>query len=250
MDELKQQLIDYYTNLLIVQYHSKPKAKATIELLVEEALVNNILFDIRDAFDIETAVGAQLDILGKYIGVDRNYTGQTFPADKLALIDYSETPPYDNKVGISDYSDFDTKAGSMLTYSEILSTTQILGDEDYRMLLKLKILQNNINHSHKEIDDGLFKFFGSDVIADSDGNMEMVYFVPSNASTLILVAVQKDVLPKPIGVGLDYIIENDSQLFGFSTYDFVNEQTAGLSTYADFDTKEGEMLTYNKLIEV
>jgi hypothetical protein len=111
-------------------------------------------------------------------------------------------------------------------------------------------LQNNINHSHKEIDDGLFKFFGDTVTADSDGNMEMVYFVPTDASTLVLVAVQKDVLPKPIGVGLDYIIEKNEPFFGMATYENTNNQITGFTTYADFDTKEGEMLNYNKLIEV
>jgi len=68
-------LIKYYQDLLILQYRSQPKAKATIELFVDMILQNGILLDVQQAFDPLTAVGKQLDILGKWIGVDRYYTG-------------------------------------------------------------------------------------------------------------------------------------------------------------------------------
>ena len=63
----------YYSNLLILQYHDKPKAKATIEAVVS-LIPDDLIQEVTNGFDIETAVGKQLDILGEYIGVDRYYT--------------------------------------------------------------------------------------------------------------------------------------------------------------------------------
>ena len=62
----------YYSNLLILQYHNKPKAKATIEASVG-LLPDDLILEVINGFDIETAVGKQLDILGIYVGVDRFY---------------------------------------------------------------------------------------------------------------------------------------------------------------------------------
>lgn len=66
-----QEIIDYYANLLIIQYRGKPKAYATIQALVTPAVMNQILTKVQDAFNVDTAVGVQLDTLGKYAGVKR-----------------------------------------------------------------------------------------------------------------------------------------------------------------------------------
>lgn len=63
----------YLVSLLIVQFHNKPKAKATIEALGKMFPVDLVLA-IRDAFSIDTAAGAQLDVLAKYVGATRFYT--------------------------------------------------------------------------------------------------------------------------------------------------------------------------------
>ena len=63
----------YLSSLLIIQFHSKPKAVATIEALGKLFPVDLIL-QVRDAFSVDTAVGKQLDILAKYVGVNRFYT--------------------------------------------------------------------------------------------------------------------------------------------------------------------------------
>ena len=64
---------EYLSNLLIYQYHGKPKAKATIEAVGKMFPVDLILA-VRDSFSIDTAVGKQLDVLAKYVGVNRFYT--------------------------------------------------------------------------------------------------------------------------------------------------------------------------------
>lgn len=70
-----QQLIDYYASLLILQYVGKPKAYATVQTMVSGVIMDQLPTQVQNGFDIETAVGKQLDILGKYVGVVRSGTG-------------------------------------------------------------------------------------------------------------------------------------------------------------------------------
>lgn len=194
----------YYSNLLIMQYHNKPKAKATIEATVG-LLPDDLIMEVINGFDIETAVGKQLDILGEYVGVDRYY-----------LVD---------------------------------NQADLLNDEDYRILIKLKAISNTSDLSHKSLEGDLYDFFGNTVRMDSDGNMEMTYFVPKTKTPIIQAAIQKEVLPRPMGVRCSYIIEYDKRFFGFCTY---QNQTAvyktGFRSYNN-PNKVGEVLTYSKRIE-
>lgn len=194
----------YYSNLLILQYHNKPKAKATVEATVG-LLPDELIQEVIAGFNIETAVGKQLDILGIYVGVDRFY---------------------DNE-----------------------GVIESLDDEDYRILIKLKAIANTSDLSHKSLDDALYQFFGNDVRMDSEGNMEMSYFVPKGKTAIIRAAIQKEVLPRPMGVKVAYINEYDKVFFGFRTYEQPEESVykAGFRTYEDPD-KVGEMLTYDKVI--
>lgn len=67
----------YYANLLIMQYLKKPKAYATVAAQVYPALIptedgtTTLPLKAQDSFNIETAIGIQLDVLGKYVGVSR-----------------------------------------------------------------------------------------------------------------------------------------------------------------------------------
>ena len=121
-DKLKKQLIEYYQDLLIVQYHDKPKAKAMIKAEIEETLANLLDIQVRDAFDVDTAVGVQLDIIGKWVGVDRIFKGQMFDNQAwFSLIRYNE-PTTPLQGGFSRFNNYDTLEGSFLTYDFIVST--------------------------------------------------------------------------------------------------------------------------------
>lgn len=67
-----EELAAYYANLLIIQYINKPKAYATVAAQVTPIFMDQLPNSVQDAFNIETAVGVQLDVLGKYVGASRN----------------------------------------------------------------------------------------------------------------------------------------------------------------------------------
>lgn len=65
------ELAEYYANLLILQYRFKTRARATIEGIVLPILMDQMPIAVQDAFNIDDAVGKQLDVIGKYVGVTR-----------------------------------------------------------------------------------------------------------------------------------------------------------------------------------
>lgn len=71
-----EELAAYYSSLLIYQYVNQPKAKAQVEASVTPVFMDQIPIAVQNGFDVGTAVGKQLDVIGKYVGVSRN--GYTF----------------------------------------------------------------------------------------------------------------------------------------------------------------------------
>ena len=179
-DKLKKQLIEYYQDLLIVQYHDKPKAKAMIKAEMEETLANLLDIQVRDAFDVDTAVGVQLDIIGKWVGVDRIFKGQMFDNQAWFSLTRYNKPTTPLQGGFSRFDNFDTLEGGFLTYDFIVSTRNNVNDTDFRMLIKLKIIRNNIKHSPKDIDEAMYKLFADTLYTVWN---EMVY--NSDAFTVV-----------------------------------------------------------------
>lgn len=206
---LIKQLEDYYANLLIVQYNGKPKAAATIKMLVRLIWTNMILLQIRDSFDWKTAVGKQLDIIGKWVGIDRFYKGQLFDFRPwFSYIDWNSEP--DNlQGGFSTFENFETLEGGFLDYENILPTQNQLPDEQLRTLIGLKIIKNSIQFTCKNIDDAIWNYFQGQVYTTWQP-MEVTYHYPHSLNVIMEVALDKNVLPVPTGVRivLKEIIEN------------------------------------------
>lgn len=201
MDYLKilSQMEDYYANLLIIQYHDKPKAQATIKLLVKLLWVNMVLLQIRNAFDWENALSAQLDIIGKWVGVDKFYNGQFFYFHPwFSLVDWDSEP--DNlQGGFSTFQTFDEGGGGFLTYEDIQPTQNRLSTDGLRMMIGLKIIKNNLAATCKNIDEAIWDYFSGRVYTTWAPD-EITYHYSAQLSEVMQVANYKKVLPCPTGV--------------------------------------------------
>lgn len=200
-DDLEN-LQDYYSNLLIVQYNGKPRAVQTIKQLVNLIYANMILFQIRDGFDWTTAVGTQLDIIGKWVGVSRNYNTNPITSKKLSYPEYSRLIPTVTtdiiQGGYSDYSTFANNDGGQLIYNDLKSVDNKLSDENYRIVIGLKIIYNSINHIAGEIDNAIWQYFGGKVYTTWTDHT-ITYNYESDMLELMQICLYKGVLPAPIG---------------------------------------------------
>lgn len=205
------QLKEYYANLLIVQYNGKKKASSTIKMLVDLILANLLILQIRDAFDWRTAVGAQLDIIGKWVGVSRIYNSNLVWAQPIFsyppsndLVPDDGTTPFQH--GYSEFSTFNTDVttGNIaeLTYKNVGYIEQNLSDEDYRTIIGLKIIKNSINHTQKNIDDAIWEYFNGKVYTTWEPH-KVIYNYDPSLETIIEVCFYKSVLPTPTGVEIE-----------------------------------------------
>lgn len=202
-------LQEYYSNLLIIQYHGKPKAKATIKMLVNLIWVNMALLQIRDAFDWTTAIGTQLDLIGEWVGVDRFYVGNLYDYQPwFALIDWNSEG--DNlQGGFSTFDTFNSIDGGILTYNYLQNSRNQLTDENFRIMIGLKIIKNSISATCKNIDNAIWNYFNGKVYTTWSPN-KITYHYTSDLSEVIQVALGKNVLPAPTCVEIEImeIIEN------------------------------------------
>lgn len=253
-----QNLIDYYVNCLIIQYHDQPTARAEIALYAKVLLADGVFFDVLTGYNVDsdlgpTAVGNQLDVIGKYVGVSRIYRD-------LSLVDYFSMPSYiDNptsppQYGFETYATFatDNDFNGTLAYDKIASVNNRLIDSIYLQILLLKIALNNMNYSNKAIDDLMFRFFALTVRPEDARNMHMVYFIAANPSPLVLAAIYNDLLPHPMAVGVVHVNDVQGLMFAMPSYgDNAINDTAygyGFSTYADYDTlPQQQTLSYDQI---
>ena len=187
-----------YTDKLIRQYQDKPKAKNIIEEFVDLFLQNGLLFDLKFIFDIETQIGVQLDLIGKIVGVNRNYIG-------FKLISGNIYFAFGNGVQLptATFKGFGMGAelGGFLS-TENASQTLKLNDDDFRVLLKLKAIFNFTSGSEYDLDNVLFVFFGENALLSSDSIGTIKYTVTPAFEEIFNIAIIKKVIPKPMGVSL------------------------------------------------
>lgn len=197
-----EELLNYYKNLLIIQYHNGAKARATIDAYVNLLWANQILRQIRDSFDVDTAIGAQLDVIGLWVGVDRYYSLKPYDNHPwISLIEITGATDPILQGGFSEVDNFNTVLGGFLTPDMASGAARSkLADSEFRIIIKLKIIKNSISHTCKNIDDAIYGLFGNDVYTTWDLNNHILYYNYSSSYQqywLLNLANKKNVLPCP-----------------------------------------------------
>lgn len=220
-----------YKTYLIEQYANAPKAVGTVELMAQTALIDFIELTVQDSFNIDTAVGVQLDVLGKYIGFSRQVN---FPVQRNFFKFYNPLFPDRPQVGFTNYTDPTVNANSSFyLYQYANGQIYFVPDDQYRILLKLKIILNHSNNSLASIANSLYATFGTNILCIDSQNMILTYFVYAAADPVIKIALQAKLLPKPMGVSIGgaYVVPNPTKVFGFSLYNRSSTNKNGFCTY-------------------
>lgn len=235
--------IEYYKDLLLYQYINQPKARETIGLLVQQALVDLLPKELNLAFDLDTAVGSQLDILGEYIGFDR-VVNSTIVRDYFTFDDY-EAPLTSGAFGFTDYTvPAQNISASMYRYVFYSTGNNTLEDSEYRILLKLKAALNSSFNSIYDINTLLGYYFGTGIFCADQLDMSLMYFVTPELSRIVTIAYNENLLPKPMGVRIG-VTEVDSlaDIWALTSYTTDSGYTVGFSDYAT-GWADSTMLSY------
>lgn len=201
------QLIAYYVTLLIMQYAVKPKAQATISTLVDAIVANGIISQVQEGFDIDTAVGAQLDILGEYVNAQRTIYGldvsKTYFQVRYAA---DPPPPTETQNGFAPYTAPDTP-WFWLRPSDLDSPVEVLTDGQMRQLIAYLAAVESLDFTVENIDDLFETFFGSYVTwtDNMDMTMTVTHSNSTDPGTLFEIVKYIKALPRPAGVALTVV---------------------------------------------
>lgn len=183
---------NYYADLLIIQYRQKPKARATIKLGTGLYLCDGLLFQMNNILDIDTAIGVQLDLIGKILGQPRNISGLTIDKDFFSF-------EKENAYGFSDKSAL--SQGLWKSYNNSIGSIYMLFDSDYRSLLKFKALYNLRRGSWAELDDIYYRTFGNDLKLINNKDLTVTYQASMNLSLALRAAILLGYIMPPLGIG-------------------------------------------------
>ena len=195
----QQELLKYYSDRLIIQYSGLPKATATIQALANCSVCDNFFITLQTCFNLETATGEQLTILGKIVGVPRTVYG-------LDLVDtffnYSSWVGLPASVGFNSWATpADTDKWDSWLSTEIYSPT----DFEMLALIKLKIMRNNYFPSLGQIVPALWNVFGTAIQLTDGFNKTISYAFQSPYHNVGSVAqFLGNICPKPMGVSCSY----------------------------------------------
>lgn len=199
-----QELVDYYTNLLVIQYKTLPLAIGTIDALATEVVANQIYSQVLNGFDIETAIGEQLDILGSYVGANRFLANFSSSAGYMAFPLYADATA-STVVGFSLYADTVAPVGYWRLYSTT-DTSLTMSDGEMRLLIQYLIALHASDTTIYSIDLLLQEFFGQYATLTDNFDMTITYTHNStDPSQLFAIAQFIDALPKPAGVGITVV---------------------------------------------
>ena len=188
-------IVQHYKDYLILQYRNLDTAKSTIDAFVRPVVMDLLPQSVQDAFDLDTCIGAQMDIIGKYAG-----------AERLLRIDTGYTT---------------------------------LSDDDYRTLIKVNIVKNNLGSSFSDIQNFIKDQLSGILIAFDHQNMTMSFYLNSTYMSLVLATamLRNDILPKPMGVSYSSIIYLASleNIFGMVFYGNTSLGVVGFNDYTNYD---------------
>lgn len=194
-------LTKYYINLLIIQYIAKPRARATVGTFVQEVVAGQIVAQVRDAFDLDTAIGFQLDILASYRGATRIVFGLDIGKNYFSMPFYGD--PDVGFYGFAFYGDSPT--WYWLLYADNNAPIYAMNDDELRRLTKLRAKTQSRLLSMKEVDAIIFEFFGFNLSITDNGDMTVTYtHNPGDTDNLFKIAKGTDSLPRACGVEIIY----------------------------------------------
>lgn len=202
---------------IYAEYRNKPKAVTWYNITRSlAAQLESVSQAVRVMYNIDTAVGEQLNIIGRIVVVDRSFVGsvQLFP-------------------GLFALTDGDEFGDTNAMFSGLtIDTDEQMSDDFYRLVIKAKIIKNNSDATADSILQGLnFLIPNADFIRLTDGE-DMSFNVEfyGNITDLERYALLNATLvPKPQGVLFNGFLEgfeysefgDDTMEFGDTTAEFV-----------------------------
>lgn len=206
-----------YQDLIIRQYHDKPKASGEVALREREwKRVTDLLQSIPVKFDIDKAGTAQLDIIGRIIDLPRTVNEGLLKE----LFGFAENP---EAKGFADKFNITRLSAPLYDKFTKPFTALQLNNTQYRTFLKAKIALNSCtgalagNGVKPSSQDAIMTIFdGRAYIVDNQNMSVTLYVSPAVSPAELRLIMSMDLLPRVDGVTYKVIVQAEPSLtFGF-----------------------------------
>lgn len=179
--------------------------------------VQLVFEDLMTLRSVDTAKGAQLDIIGNIVGQDR----------ELIAADLYDFFGMQGALGAFPMGNFNspTVGGIFYSYGLDIGGNVELDDETYRLFIKAKIYKNNTSSTPEELIQAIKMIFSVDQVYLSEtGNANALVFIGkelTNLQKVLLTYISNTsgypsrLIPKTIGVGLKFGQFESNNYFGF-----------------------------------
>lgn len=234
LQDVMQVARELYTD----EFKGKPVFDKYVQLLLDNCVViREVLNQVQTMRSIHTAYGEQLNVIGEIVGRPRGvvsselftYFGFSSLGDPLAEppIPASQAVQGDTYGSISDV----TVGSPWFSLKSELGTSRPPIDDEYRLLIKAKILQNNTLATPEEIISA-YKFLFNTGFVDIQelGNANVLIRIGKILSVVERGLILNfggvgSLLPKPLGVTFEY--EEFSEGRVFATKDVITGEVYG-----------------------
>ena len=227
--------IEDYQNLLIKQYYEKDNAVGEIGVQAgtwEKCF--NLLESFLSAFDVDTAVGAQLDIIGRVVGTNR----------RIPHVLNKNFFGFDDNILATGFGSLTEVLPDRATFYSIFSSPHSdlqLSDPHYRIFIKMKIAKNvtlgvmAASQSVSIVNVVFTAFNGEAYVKDNKDMSLTLYISDAIEEEAVRVLEIMDLLPKPQGVRYIIVRADLSETFGFDD----NPESKGFANKFDLITEPG-----------
>lgn len=156
------------------------------------------------AFSLNTAVGAQLDIIGLWVGQPRIIPSILIPGF-FGFSDLVTGAP----VGLQQpFGALQSKSigGVWFGLNDAASGTTVLSDAQYLIVLRARITSNQAKGNFADLEKALAFIFGANAAVTDNSNLMLIFTVKSPVSPLDQALITSlDILPRPAGVSIQSI---------------------------------------------
>ena len=189
--------LESYLSRITSEYRNQPKFVAYVTALVQPLLDSQALLrSLLDIYDLDTAIGVQLDAVGKWIGRSR----------------YLEQPL--NGIYFSfDSTGLGFDQGTWFGPFDALDGLTTIDDTTYRALLYAKRIMNNWDGTIPEIAEAIAALLagtspGSNLVVVDNQDMSMTVGIAGQVPPAAIISLlQGNFVPiTPSGVGVNYLI--------------------------------------------
>lgn len=200
------------------QFKDKTIFDRYLQILLYDSLeLQQVFKQLMQERSIDTAIGAQLDIIGEIVGQPRDLID-------TSLLQYFAFDGYPAAKSFGDVTDASV-GGLYYSVGDPLAGNTLLNDDQYRLFIKAKIIKNTTNVTPNQLLDFLKFVFNSPYNSINElGNAKMILMVGKQLNNFerVLLTYESSstgyksrFIPKPIGVGLQFGQFDYENYFGF-----------------------------------